>query len=389
MHRTWCSIHILFRWHQCHVIPFGHPLGTAQRSAVQSFHHLPRLQMESKLPFSFIKPNEDSQVPHGHKELALKKQTYPSRRAEPSWQTSPYLCCNSLPWAYLTGLEWMIKIYTPNPFLPHCPDKHVTSDLNWWQHALSQNLTTCPICPPPKPYLDISAFSDTSSTGIGIITGNHWWAWHLCPNRQTLNEKQNISWAEAIRFKLLVYTIATIGYPHSAFIIHSGNSGVIEGWSNGCHRHPSANEAFRHIHKFIHSWIPHDLNIHTIYVPSKSNPADGPSWGIPSPPHLLLLDIPILTPSVTWSRTFISDQELQCLHPLLPPVLTQPWACLSPSPANKAPWNSPLAVSPPHPLIQLVHFPLVVSLVRSPLEMATLFPTAFSLLPHPPSVLTA
>jgi len=194
--------------------------------------------------------------------------------------------------AYLTGLERMISLCTPKPFLPHRPEKTIAEDLIWWHHALSSNLTTQRIRAPPN-YADISAFSDASSSfGIGVVIGDRWRAWRLHPNWQSLGGKRDISWAEAVGFELLIYTIATIKFPHPAFIAFGDNMGIVEGWYNSRHRNPPANEAFRRIHHFIHS-LPREFDIHTKYIPSEANPADGPSRGILGHPSKLLPDIPI------------------------------------------------------------------------------------------------
>jgi len=186
----------------------------------------------------------------------------------------------------------MISLCMPKPFLPHHPEKTIAGNLIWWNNILSSNLTTQHIHIPPN-YADISAFSDASSSfGIGIVIGNRWRAWHLHPNWQSLRGKRDISWAEAISFELLIYTIATIKSSHSAFITFGDNMGIIEGWYNSCHRNPPANEVFRCIHHLIHS-LPWEFNIHTKYIPSKANPTDSPSRGILGHPSRLLPDIPI------------------------------------------------------------------------------------------------
>ena len=111
--------------------------------------------------------------------------------------------------AYLTSLECMISVCTPKPFLLHCPKKTITDNLAWWHDILSSNLTTWPIHTPPN-YADVSAFSNASSSfSIGIVIGDRWRAWRLYPHWQSLRGKQDISWAEAIGFELLIYTIAT------------------------------------------------------------------------------------------------------------------------------------------------------------------------------------
>ena len=91
--------------------------------------------------------------------------------------------------AYLTGFERMIKVCTPKPFLPHCPEKTITNDLAWWTHILTSNLASRPIHNPPL-HVNIAAFSDASSSyGVGIVIGNHWRAWCLHPQWKTLHSK--------------------------------------------------------------------------------------------------------------------------------------------------------------------------------------------------------
>ena len=135
----------------------------------------------------------------------------------------------------------MIKVCAPKPFLPHRPEKTIANDLLWWTHILTSNLASRPIRNPPS-HVDIAAFSDASASyGIGIVVGNCWRAWRLHPQWQTLNGKRDISWAEAVGFELLVYTVATLKLPHPAFTFFGDNIGVIEGWRNGRHRNPPAN----------------------------------------------------------------------------------------------------------------------------------------------------
>ena len=193
--------------------------------------------------------------------------------------------------AYLTGLERMINLCTPKPFTPHRPVAGISEDLLWWSQILSSNCASRPILEPPT-YVNISAYSDASSSGIGITIGTRWRAWCLHPQWKSLKGKHDISWAEAVAFELLIHTVATIKFPHTAFILFGDNIGIIEGWRNNRHRNPPTNDVFKRIHSFIES-LPRRFDICTKYVPSEDNPTDGPSRGILGDPSQLLPDIPI------------------------------------------------------------------------------------------------
>ena len=114
--------------------------------------------------------------------------------------------CSAIPRgrAYLTSLEKMLAICGKQPFLPHRPSKGIAEDLTWWSEILQTGNACRPIYPPTK-FADPQAFSDASSgIGIAIVIGKFWRAWRLIPGWQTSHGKQDIGWAEAIGFELLV-----------------------------------------------------------------------------------------------------------------------------------------------------------------------------------------
>lgn len=198
--------------------------------------------------------------------------------------------------AYLTSLERMLSICASHPFMPHRPDKHVAADLIWWTDRLQAGEVSRPIKPPPS-FLDLQAFSDASSgIGIGIVVDNRWRAWRLIPGWQTARgAKRDIGWAEAAGFELLVHALDKLTQPDSHVIAYGDNMGVVEGWWTGRHRNTEVNSVFKRIHNLL-LISPRIAAIHTEYVPSKDNPADGPSRGIYPPQQLLLPRIPIPAP---------------------------------------------------------------------------------------------
>jgi hypothetical protein len=152
----------------------------------------------------------------------------------------------------------------------------------------------------------------SSGIGIGIIIGDHWRAWRLIPGWQSLNEKQDIGWAEAIRFELLISMLAAIPGISTNVLIHRDNTGVVEGWWKHRHHNKAINGVFWRIHDFLHH-SPNCINVITTYIPSKFNPADDPSRGIFRPTHLLLppIDIPIeLSPFIIDATQPLSPTKL-------------------------------------------------------------------------------
>lgn len=190
--------------------------------------------------------------------------------------------------AYLTGLETMVGIFGDRPFMPRTPPRQTVEELIWWQNILNNPIPPRPI-PGPVEVHDPNAYSDASSTiGIAVVINQRWRAWRLAPNWKA--EGRDITWAEAIGLELLVAYLPQLLPHHRHFKVFGDNRGVVEGWWKGRSRNQPTNQAFRRIHTTCET---SNIVIHTRYVESASNPADGPSRGIYPNRNLLLPPLPI------------------------------------------------------------------------------------------------
>lgn len=200
--------------------------------------------------------------------------------------------------AYLTGLETMLGLYHNSPFKPLTPPRIVRGDLCWWRQLL-QKPDLSRALPGPHELLDLSAFSDASSTvGIGITIGDRWRAWRLLPGWKS--DDRDIGWAEALGFEFLIRTLIASGATRSHIKVFGDNKGVVEGWWTGRSRNHPTNDIFKRLHIVLSDA---DLTVHSRYVPSKANPADGPSRGI-FPPESRLLPAICIPPEV---QCFVVD----------------------------------------------------------------------------------
>ncbi|KAL4267742.1 hypothetical protein AB1N83_002993 [Pleurotus pulmonarius] len=213
----------------------------------------------------------------------------------------------ALPFAlpYLTILETMLAICGPHPFLPHSPPRHLKKDLQWWLNCLTHPS-------PPHiisihiPFVPLNAYSDASSTGIGIVVDGRQRSWSLCQAWSTLGGARDIAWAEAVGFELLIIAITDILKSHCHVQVFGDNISIIGAWANGKSRNRPVNDVFKHIFAHLQSSAL-SSTVHPTYVPSASNLADPPSRGIFSS-HSLLLP-PIRLPDSLAS--FISDNTSQ------------------------------------------------------------------------------
>lgn len=191
--------------------------------------------------------------------------------------------------AYLTSLEAMLGICGNRPFMPFHSVKHLDEDLNWWSATLARPFVGRSIMQ-PQSLVDLHAFCDAStSVGVAITINGHWRAWTLRPGWQTLDGQRDIGWAECAGLELLILAIIqeSIDSSHRHFRIYCDNRGIVDGWRNGRSRNRETNSIFRRIHARLAA-LNDEFSFHPRYVPSRDNPADGPSRGIFPPSRFLL-----------------------------------------------------------------------------------------------------
>ena len=228
-------------------------------------------------------------------------------------------------WAYLTKLESMLRIFHETPHKPRHPPRHTDKDLLWWLRTLSEPTLAREI-PGAHEIVDIQAFSDASSSvGIGIVIHGWWSAWTLKPGWNI--DGRDIGWAEAVGMELLIRFILTRIPRGTRFKVYGDNRGVVEGWWSGRSRNPQTNDVFKRIHLLLRI---HGGAVFTRYIPSASNPADGPSRGIfpsfdkfiPSiilPPELEPLVFPHDHPEHGFSR---QRRDHRSIHPTNKPNIS-------------------------------------------------------------------
>ena len=191
--------------------------------------------------------------------------------------------------ARLTSLEAMLSSFGDNPFRPHTPPRSTPDDLDWWQRQLRRPDVSVPISE-PRPLTNYEAYSDASSGfGVAITVGPRWRAWRLADGWKS--QGRDIQWAEAIGFELLALCVCSFPGEGEHVLLHGDNRGVVEGWWKRCSANKPTNQVFRRIIQLSES---SGKAIHTRYIPSAKNPADGPSRGV-YPSRSLLLD-PIVVP---------------------------------------------------------------------------------------------
>jgi hypothetical protein len=187
--------------------------------------------------------------------------------------------------AYLTGLERAMGAFalSASPFASHRITREVRDDLAWWTRRLCVPIPVRPL-PIPVSVRDTRAYSDASSgVGVGVYIDGWWRAWRLRERWDA--DGRDIGWAEAVGFELLVRVLIDRGLRDEHVVIWGDNKGVVEGWWKGRSRGKFVNAVFRRIHPVVSE---RGIHVHSRYVRSADNPADGPSRGVYGRPDRLL-----------------------------------------------------------------------------------------------------
>ena len=135
-------------------------------------------------------------------------------------------------------------------------------------------------------------FVDASPHGIGLVFKDYWLAWTFSPNHPNipLGPDNNIiiSWAELIAVELAVFALA--GYRYNRLLVRSDNTGVVEALTKKVWTQDHGLDMIQaRILRMCEAVM---LAITMKYIPTKANPADGPSRGLYPPSDKILSHIP-------------------------------------------------------------------------------------------------
>ena len=169
--------------------------------------------------------------------------------------------------------------FASNEFARHYVPNSVITVLHWWHHRLNDPSFFCLLWPLPE-IQDIGIYVDASTSwGIGIIIGEHWYAFMLTNTWKIPGH--DICWLEAIALELLVYFLIQLRFQHVHLLASSDNNGAIGAHSKG----RSSNDAINLcVHRTYAASAAHLISLSFKYVESSLNPADPILRGIVSIP---------------------------------------------------------------------------------------------------------
>ncbi|QRV80638.1 site specific recombinase, phage integrase family protein [Ceratobasidium sp. AG-Ba] len=197
------------------------------------------------------------------------------------------------------GRPWLHGLISFAASFPHAyskrfherPTPHLAlSEADWWTNTLSN-----PECghdlPVPSEPIPLQIMSDASTSfGVGVIIGGHWWAWRMSSGWK--KPGKDIGWAEALALELAVSGVIASGVHDCTIRCLCDNQGVVHAWAAGRSRNAFQNLVL--MRTMTKAWEA-QLTVQVVYVRSKDNLADAPSRGMPpkAPLQPGLLHIPI------------------------------------------------------------------------------------------------
>src|SRR5882724_6742948 len=141
--------------------------------------------------------------------------------------------------AYLPSLSSFLSRF-PNDFISHHIPKPILTDLRWWQAILA--IPCVPHSLTPRRTVDPNIWVDASTDwGIGVIIADHWAAWKLVADWNSLG--RDIGWAESIALELVVIMIVDQGFNDCHVMIRGDNTGIIDAFNRGRSRNVPRNDS--------------------------------------------------------------------------------------------------------------------------------------------------
>jgi hypothetical protein len=156
--------------------------------------------------------------------------------------------------------------------------------------SISSDMTEYTLRRNREPLGTEEVFVDSSpSWGIGFMMNGRWLAWKLKDGWQSGGKDNH--WAELVAVELGLRVAIASGSHSGPLVIRSDNVGVVHSLMTGKEKDSQRMAILRNIQELGHTY---NVQVTAKWIPTKENPADGPSRGVflsrsllsPSPPPL-------------------------------------------------------------------------------------------------------